>query len=201
MGGTSLWLLYFLLREVFMKTVVLLVLLGIPVIALQERAPTGQIYQELVPFVGLEGVRLEVHGLEGTIFDVVPPIPKAVADRINAEHQQIDNAIRADTIDAFEHAGIPLLSPVTIGPEVRPALVINVSWQEIKPEVITTEVVGTLIEAAHPLKDPSRVVWSSSWGTTYRSVSSPQNLAADLRALSRSIVSQFVGLYVRAHKK
>jgi hypothetical protein len=185
-----------------MKTLVLLLLLAEPVIALQERASTGQIYQELIPFVGLDGVRFEVHGLEAMLFDVVPPIPQTTANAINRERLQIAEAILADTRDAFGRAGIPLLGPFAASDkEVRPVLVIDINWHEVKPEVLSVEITGHLMEPAHPLKDSSRIVWWSSWSTTYGSTSSRQTLASDLKASSHGVVGQFIDLYVRAHRK
>ena len=48
---------------------------GVPVAGRgQERGFNGQIYNDLVPFVGLKGVRLQIIGLEGGMFNVTDVI-------------------------------------------------------------------------------------------------------------------------------
>ena len=47
------------------------IVLSVQVTRGQERAPNGEIYNELRPFVGLEGIRYQITGLEGvTVFNV-----------------------------------------------------------------------------------------------------------------------------------
>ena len=79
------------------------VLLGSIVMSLQmtraqERAPNGEIYNELRPFVGLEGIRYQITGLEGgTVFNVpglenVADPEKAVTGLSRAEREQRPHA-------------------------------------------------------------------------------------------------------------
>jgi hypothetical protein len=71
----------------------------------------------------------------------------------------------------------------------------------VKPDTITVHVRIDLLEAARLVKDPSRIGWASSWGSTYYSVSSGPDLARLVRSITRGQVSSFVALYVRAHAK
>jgi len=189
-----------------MRRVVLvaaLLAVAAPVAKGQERAPNGEIYRELMPFVGLEGVRLEIMGLGGAIFNTPGPVngdPETTLTGLSrAEHEQLERVIRADIDEAFRTSGIPLLPSNGSANEVRPLLAIHIGWARVKPETITVQVKIDLLEAARPLKDPSRIVWTSSWGSTYSSVSSGPDLAAVVRSVTRGQVNSFVRLYVRAH--
>ena len=169
----------------------------------QERAPNGQIYGELVPLVGLEGVRVEVSGLDGGIFNVprvVGDPETAVTGMSRAEQQQLDKIIRADIAEAFRTGSIPLLASDGSAKDVRPRLAIRIGWARVKPDVITVHGSIELLEAARLVKDQSRIVWSSTWGSTYNSISSGPDLAAVIRSVTRGQVTSFVELYVRAHR-
>jgi hypothetical protein len=176
-----------------------------PAAGRQERAPNGAIYRELLPFVDLDGVRVQITGLGGAIFNVPGPIagdPETTLTGLSrAEHEQLDRLIRADIDEAFRTSGIPLLSSDGSASEVRPLLAIHIGWARVKPETITVHVRIDLLEAARLLKDPSRIVWSSTWGSIYNSVSSGPDLAAVVRSVARNQVNSFVSLYVRAHAK
>lgn len=183
--------------------VIVLLAVGAPAAQGQERAPGGQIYRELLPFVGLEGVRLEILGLGGRIFNTPGPVSgdpeTALTGLSRAEHQQLERAIRADIDEAFQNSGIPLL-PSSGGPtEIRPSLTLHINWARVKTDTITIQVRIDLLEAARLVKDPSRIVWSSTWGSTYNSISSGPDLAAVIRSVTRGQVSSFVTLYARAH--
>jgi len=189
-------------RQVLFATVLLLTWVT-PTTGGQERAPNGGIYGELLPFVGLDGVRLEVSGLGGGIFNVPSVVgdPETVVTGLSrAEHQELDELIRADIAEAFRTGGIPLLASDRSASELRPLLAIRIGWARVKPDVITVQVRIELLEAARLVKDQSRIVWSSMWGSTYNSISSGPDLAAVIRSVTRGQVTSFVGLYVRAHR-
>jgi hypothetical protein len=174
-------------------------------IAGQERAANGEIYRELVPFVGLDGVRVRVTGLGGSVFNVPGPVagdPETTLTGLSrAEHEQLDRVIRADIDEAFRTSGNPLLSSDGSASETRPLLAVHIGWARVRPETITVQVRIDLLEPARLLKDPSRIVWSSTWGSTYNSISSGPDLPAVVRAVTRGQVRSFVDLYVRAHVK
>ncbi|HEY2433532.1 MAG TPA: hypothetical protein VGI12_12725 [Vicinamibacterales bacterium] len=182
-----------------------LLAIGVPAATGQERAPNGQIYRELLPFVGLDGVRVEIHGLGGGVFNIPGPItgdPETTLTGLSrAEHEQLERDIRSDIEEAFRNSRIPLLPSSGSADEVRPLLVIDIGWGRVKPDTITVHVRIDLLEAARLVKDPSRIGWASSWGSTYYSVSSGPDLAALVRSIARGQVSSFVALYVRAHTK
>ena len=185
--------------------VIILLAFGAPAAQGQERAPGGQIYRELLPFVGLEGVRLQIYGLGGRIFNTPGPVagdPETTLTGLSrAEHQQLERAIRADIDEAFQNNGIPLLSSGGDRTEVRPSLTLHISWARVKPDVITIQVRIDLLEAARLVKDPSQIVWASTWGSTYNSISSGPDLAAVVRSVTRGQVNSFATLYARAHAR
>jgi hypothetical protein len=169
----------------------------------QERAPNGQIYGELLPFVGLDGVRVEVVGLGGVIFNVPGVVgdPETVVTGLSrAEQQQLDEIIRADIAEAFRIGSIPLLATDGSAGDVRPRLAIRIGWAKVKPDVTTVQCRIELLEAARLVRDQSRIVWSSMWGSTYNSISSGPDLPAVIRSVTRGQVTSFVELYVRAHR-
>jgi hypothetical protein len=182
-----------------------LLVIGAPVATGQERAPNGQIYRELLPFVGLDGVRVEIHGLGGGVFNIPGPVtgdPETTLTGLSrAEHEQLERDIRTDIEGAFRNNRIPLLPTSGSSDEVRPVLTLDIGWARVKPGTITVRVRIDLLEAARPVKDPSRIVWASSWGSAYNSVSSGPDLASLVRSISRGQVDSFVTLYVRAHAK
>jgi len=58
------------------------------------------------------------------------------------------------------------------------------------------------MEAAQLIKDPSRVVWTSTWRNLYTSIaSSPNDLPSVVRSVTRGQVDSFARLYQRAHAK
>jgi hypothetical protein len=183
--------------------VIVLLAVAAPTALGQERAPNGQIYRELLPFVGLEGVRLEIYGLGGGIFNIPGPVngdPETVLTGLSrAEHQELERVLRADIDEAFRTGGIPILASGGSPDDVRPSLAIHIGWARVKPDTITVQVRIDLMEAARLVKDPSRVVRTSTWGTTYNSISSGPDLAAIVRSVTRGQVNSFVVLYVRAH--
>ena len=177
------------------------------VAAAQERAPNGEIYRELLPFVGLEGIRLQITGLQGGIFnvpgDVIDP-EKTVTGLTHAEREELAKAVYADVDDVLRASGVPVLARATSAREVevRPLLAIDIHWARVKPDVITVQVTIELMEAARPVKDPSRIVWTSSWRSTYNSIASgPDTLPAIVRSVTRGQVESFGRLYERAHAK
>jgi hypothetical protein len=180
-----------------------LLAIGAPIATDQERAPNGQIYRELLPFVGLDGVRLQIRGLGGGIFNTPEPVtgdPETTLTGLSrAEHEQLERDIRTDIEETFRNNRIPLLATSGSADEVRPLLAIDIGWARVKQDTITVHVRIDLLEAARLVKDPSRIVWASSWGSTYNSVSSGPDLARVVRSVTRGQVSSFVALYLRAH--
>lgn len=81
-------------------------------------------------------------------------------------------------------------------------LAIDVRWMRVKPDIFTVQVRVDLMEAARLIKDPSQVVWTSSWRNVYTSVaSSPNDLPSVVRSVTRGQVETFARLYQRAHAK
>ena len=183
--------------------VIVLLAIGAPAGEAQERAPGGQIYRELLPFVGLEGVRLEIVGLGGGVFNTPGPVsgdPETTLTGLSrAEHQQLERDIRADIDEAFRTNGIPLLS--SSGSASPASLRLHIGWNRIRPDIITVQVRIDLLESARLEKDPSRIVWASTWGSTYNSIASGPDLAAIVRSVTRGQVNSFAALYSRANAK
>ena len=103
----------------------------------------------------------------------------AVTGFSRAEHQQLDQIIRADIAEAFRSGGdIPLLpSDRSRATEVRPLLAIHIGWARVVDRV------------------------EFDMGSSYNSVASAPDLAAVVRSVTRGQVDSFVSLYVRAHAK
>jgi hypothetical protein len=170
----------------------------------QERGPNGEIYRELLPFVGLEGVRLRVTGLSGGVLNVPGAVgdpEKTVTGLSRAEHDQLDQAVRADIAQAFATSGIPILPANGSASEARPLLAMHITWARVRPDTITVQVRIDLMEAARLVKDQSRIVWTSTWGSTYNSIASGPDLPDVVRSVARGQIDSFVRLYVRAHAR
>ena len=188
------------------------VLLGSIVLSLQvtqgqERATNGEIYNELRPFVGVEGVRYHVTGLEGgTVFNVrglenVADPERAVTGLSRAEREQLAHVVYTDVEQVLATSGVPNPS-ATASAEQIAVLAIDVRWMRVKPDIFTVQVRVELMEAARLIKDPSRIVWTSSWRNVYTSVASaPNDLPSVVRSVTRSQVESFGRLYQRAHAK
>ena len=188
------------------------VLLGSLVLSLQvtrgqERAPNGEIYNELRPFVGLESIRYQITGLEGgTVFNVpglenVADPEKAVTGLSGAERGQLAHFVSTDVEQVLARSGVP--NPHMGASESQSALLaIDIRWMRVKPAIFTVQVRVDLMEAARLIKDPSRIVWTSSWRNVYTSVASgPNDLPSVVRSVTRSQVESFGRLYKRAHAK
>src|SRR5690242_3220619 len=92
----------------------------------QERSANGQIYGELLPFVGLSGVRFELNGFEAGIWNgisVTGDPETEITGLSRSEHEEVDQAIRADVGASFAAAGIPFLQGNDSSSETRPKLV------------------------------------------------------------------------------
>ena len=188
------------------------VLLGSLVLSLQvtrgqERAPNGEIYNELRPFVGLESIRYQITGLEGgTVFNVpglenVADPEKAVTGLSRAEHEQLAHFVSTDVEQILATSGVPNPSRVASENQIA-VLAIDIRWMRVKPAIFTVQVRVDLMEAARLIKDPSRIVWTSSWRNVYTSVASgPNDLPSVVRSVTRSQVESFGRLYERAHAK
>jgi hypothetical protein len=175
----------------------------------QERAPDGRIYGELLPLVGLNGVRAQVVGMLpgsiGAIYNIrggptSPDPAKDVTGLGRPELEQLHREIVEDIADAFRRRGIPLLERGGQSPDVTPRLEVDVSWSRIKPDTVVINVATRLMEAARPIKDTSKIVWAQSWGIGSNGhVSSPDSLAKEIRRVALGGVTVFLELYTRAH--
>ena len=188
------------------------VLLGSIVLSLQvtrgqQRAPNGEIYNELRPFVGLEGIRYQITGIEhGGGFNIpgienVADPEKTVTGLSHAEREQLARLVYTDVEQVLAKGGVP--NPHGGASENQIAvLAIDVRWARVKPDIFTVQVRVDLMEAARLIKDPSRVVWTSSWRNVYTSIaSSPNDLPSVVRSVTRGQVESFARLYQRAHAK
>jgi hypothetical protein len=183
------------------------IVLSVQVTRGQERAPNGEIYNELRPFVGLEGIRYQITGLEGgTVFNVrgienVADPEKTVTGLSHAEREQLAHLVYTDVEQVLARSGVP--NPHGGASENQIAvLAIDVRWARVKPDIFTVQVRVDLMEAARLIKDPSRVVWTSSWRNVYTSIaSSPNDLPSVVRSVTRGQVESFARLYQRAHAK
>lgn len=171
----------------------------------QERAPNGAIYRELLPFVGLTGVQLEIHGGGGNVWNLRPP-PAGDPDTeitglSRTERKQLADAIKADATKSLREAAIPLTEAGT-AKEKSPRLVLTVSTNRFRPDAISADVTIELMQAARLLSDPATVVWSSTWSDKASNlVADSATLTTWLRGTAREQLKQFVQLYVRAHGK
>ena len=174
-----------------------------PMAFCQERAPNGQIYGELRPFVGLEGVTVQVLGLRGIIYN----IPGASADPAkdatglsSSELGQLDRAIRDEIVIAFRERGVPLLDGGPQLSDTTPRLEVRIGWMNLKQGMIVIDVTTRLREAGRLIKDPSKIVWAETWGTGLAGYpTSPESLVKDVRHVALGGVHEFLQLYVRAH--
>jgi hypothetical protein len=181
-------------------------MLFIPQVAFcQERAPNGQVYGELRPFVGLEGVTVQVLSPRGIVYN----IPGASADPAkdatglsSTELEQLDRAIRDDIVIAFKERGVPLLAGGRQSPDTTPRLEVRIGWMNIKQGITVIDGNTSLREAARLIKDPSKIVWAETWGTGFAGYpTSPQSIVKDVRRLALGGVQEFLRLYVRAHAR
>jgi hypothetical protein len=170
----------------------------------QERAPNGQVYRELEPFVGLNGVRFELTGLGGRIWNVVGVAgdPETTVTGLSrSENEQLDQSIRADASAALAAAGIPFLQNSGSGSETQPNLLLDVNWYRVTPDTFGVQVDIRLMEAARLLKDPTKIVWTSTWATGLRTRASAATIASTVRSRAGGEVKEFIRLYTRAHAK
>jgi hypothetical protein len=169
----------------------------------QERAPNGQVYGELRPFVGLEGVTVELFGLRGIIYNIPGASTDPAKDATglsSSELEQLDRSIREDIGIAFKDRGVPLLERAGQSPDTTPRLEIRVSWMRINQEITVIDVTTRLREAARLIKEPSKIVWAETWGTGLAGYpTSPESLVKDVRRVALGGVRDFLQLYVRAH--
>jgi hypothetical protein len=198
-----------MMRRMMFRSCVLLgaIAMSLQVTRGQERAPNGEIYNELRPFVGLEGIRYQITGLEGgTVFNVpgldnVADPEKAVTGLSRAEREQLAHFVYTDVEQVLATSGVPNPSRAASENQIA-VLVIDVRWMRAKPDMFTVQVRVELMEAARLIKDPSRIVWTSSWRNVYTSVASgPNDLPSVVRSVTRSQVESFGRLYQRAHAK
>jgi hypothetical protein len=155
----------------------------------------------------LEGIRYQITGLEGgTVFNVpgldnVADPEKAVTGLSRAEREQLAHFVYTDVEQVLATSGVPNPSRAASENQIA-VLVIDVRWMRAKPDMFTVQVRVELMEAARLIKDPSRIVWTSSWRNVYTSVASgPNDLPSVVRSVTRSQVESFGRLYQRAHAK
>jgi hypothetical protein len=175
----------------------------------QERSPDGRIYGELLPFVGLNGVRVQLVGMLPGAIGAIYNIPggpisldpaKDVTGLGRPELAELHREIVEDIADAFRRRGVPLLERSGQWPDVAPRLEVDTSWSRIKPDTVVINVATRLMEAARPIKDTSKIVWAQSWGIGSNGhVSSPDSLAKEIRRVASGGVNVFLDLYARAH--
>src|SRR3989442_3572630 len=117
-------------------------LMMVPFAAPQERAPNGEIFRELLPFVGLNGVRLEIHGLGGLTWNIRPP---AVADPdteitglSRTEQKQLFDAIKADATEGFRVASIRIVEAGSAN-ESPPRLVLTVNCHPFRADALRAD--------------------------------------------------------------
>jgi hypothetical protein len=181
------------------------ILSAAPVAVCQERAPNGQIYGELRPFVGLEGVTVQLVGLSGIIYNIrrgSEEPAKDVTGLTSGELKQLDRDIRNDVVIAFRERGVPLLERGQQSPDTTPRLEVRVRWMKPKQGLVLIDVTTRLTEAARLLKDPSTIVWAQTWGSELGGYpTSPESLVKDVRRLALGGVREFLKLYVRAHAR
>jgi len=183
-----------------------LVILFLPTyLCSQERAPNGQIYSEILPFVGLQGVRFAVHGLGGGIWNVPAANqgedPETMTTGLSrSQNEKLAEAINSDTEETFRVHGIPLLKRDTQSPEIRPVLAIKIErYRPRKEGLFNIRLETQLLEAARLVKDPDAIVWSPTWDVIFSGTASQQDLASTLRKAAAGYVNEFVTLYLRAH--
>jgi hypothetical protein len=181
-------------------------LLSIPQVALcQERAPNGQIYGELRPFVGLDGVTVQVLGLRGIVYNIRGASADPAKDATglsSSELEELDRAIRDDITIAFRERGVPLLDGGRQSSDMTPRLEVRIGWMNIKQGMTVIDVTTRLTEAARLIKDPSKIVWAETWGSGFAGFpTSPESLVKDVRHVALGGVHEFLQLYVRAHAR
>jgi hypothetical protein len=172
----------------------------------QERSASGRIYNDLLPFVGLEGVRIEIRGLGVGIIDNTIGAPGRRAELTltglsRAQESELDRTIRSDITLIFRDKNIPLLASGPTASETRPLLLFNLTVTGVKTNEVFIQVRTALNEAAKLVKDPSRTVWTQTWGTSHMGLFPTSNLQTTLRNFVQGHVSQFASLYARAHAK
>jgi hypothetical protein len=181
-------------------------LLSIPPMAFcQERAPDGQIYSSLRPFVGLEGVTVQVLGLRGIIYNLPGASEDPAKDATglsSGELEQLDRAVRDDIATAFREQSVPLLEGARVPADTSPRLEVSIHWMRIKEDTTVIDVTTRFREPARLIKDPSKIVWADTWGPEHASYpTSPESLVKDVRRIALGGVHDFLQLYVRAHAR
>ena len=178
-------------------------ILCIPQLAFcQERAPNGQIYNELRPFVDLGGVTVQLCCFS-RVFNLRGPSADPAKDSTGlsrTELAQLERDIHDDIASAFRERGVPLLQAGHESPDT-PRLEVRVHW--MKPTGIwLIDVTTRLMERARLIKDPSKPVWAETWGRMWGGYpTSPESLANDIRHGALGGVNEFLRLYVRAHAR
>ena len=170
-----------------------------------ERGPNGEIYRELLPFVGLKGVQLEIHGVGGHIWNLRPPTvenPESEITGLNrTEREELVATIKAEAADGLRLADIPLMKAGDAN-EKTPRLVFTITTHRFRPDAISANVTLELIQAVRLVNDPASVIWSSTWVAKHSNLlAHSATLTTYLQGTSRSLLKEFVQLYVRAHRK
>ena len=170
----------------------------------QERAPDGRVFGELLPFVELKSVSVEVNGITNVIHNVPGDHrdpAKAATGLSGVELEQLEKSIHEDIAAAFRRRAVPLIGPNRESGDLRPRLVVDIRWNQITKGTFVVNVGTTFLEAGQLLKDPSRTVWVPSWSTGFQAPTPSRTLARTLRSAALGGVNNFVDLYARAHAK
>jgi len=169
----------------------------------QERAPNGEIYNELRPFVGLEGVRVQVFGLGGGVYNFRPQTAdpaKAATGLSQRELDDLNRSVNDDIAAAFNQARVQMVTSSREAPDRTPRLEVDIHWQKHERGVLLIRVNTKLREAVRLVRDPSVVVWASTWEAALVGYpTTPMSLVKDVRHVALGGVNEFLTLYQRAH--
>ena len=170
----------------------------------QETGPNGHIYRELLPFVGLKGVQLEIRGVGGVTYNLRGSVENPEFEFTGlsrTDGEQLVATIKADATEVLRLADIPLMTAGDAN-EKSPRLVFTITTRRFRPDAITTDVTLELMQAVRILRDPASVIWSSTWSAKQSNLSADSaTLTSYLQRTSRDLLKAFVQLHVRAHRK
>ena len=168
----------------------------------QERGPNGQMYGELVPLVGLVGVRLEIRGLGGGLWNgccVAGDPETEITGLSRADHDRLAQSLGTDARETLRSHGVSLPEGDELSSEDWPVLVVEPSWYRGRDgDTLSVRVEVRLLEAARLVKDPRRIVRSSTWARIGVGFAKRQNLVGVLQASVHGYVNEFGELYARA---
>jgi hypothetical protein len=171
----------------------------------QETGPNGEIYRELLTFVGLKGVQLEIRGVGGVTYNLrgleENPDPEREFTGLSpTEREQLVATIKTETTEVLRLADIPLMKAGDAN-ERSPRLVFTITTHRFRPDAISADVTLELMQAVR-LRDLASVIWSSTWSAKQSNLlANSATLTSYLHRTSHDLLKEFVQLYVRAHRK